>query len=66
MAFWVTGRDAVSGEAGRMLSDAGTADEAIEQVKAQGLIPDAAEPAVAPADLAPRRPRWPLFPGGSR
>jgi hypothetical protein len=45
MGFWVSGRDAVSGEPGRLLSDAATADAAREQARAQGLTPETVEPA---------------------
>src|SRR5262245_50902420 len=38
-----------------MLSDAPTADAAIDQARAQGLIPDATEPAPAAADPVPQR-----------
>jgi hypothetical protein len=63
MGFWVSGRDAASGELGRMLSDAATADEAREQARSQGLIPEAVEPA-EPTPEPPRpRPRREVVPG---
>jgi|GEM_PF-5280403 len=63
MAFWVSGRDAVSGEPGRFLSDAATEDQAREQARVQGLVPERVERAEAPAEPAPTPARPLPVPG---
>jgi hypothetical protein len=57
MAYWVSGRDATSGEPGRMLSDAATAEAAQEQARKQGLLPETVEPADLASDPSLSRPR---------
>jgi hypothetical protein len=63
MGFWVSGRDAVSSEPGRMLSDAVTADAAWEQARDQGLIPEVVEPADPAPEPSRPRPRRAAVPG---
>ena len=55
MAFWVSGRDAVTGEPGRMLCDAATPELAREQAREQGLIADEVSPAAEPETPLPAR-----------
>src|SRR5262245_61114890 len=56
MPYWVYGRDATSGAADQMLSDAATPEAAREQATAQGMIVERIEPAPATPDLTSREP----------